>query len=105
MTRAMSMSSLKVVGMFLASPSSELWGQHIADQTGLLAGTLYPILYRFEAAGWLVSRAEDVDASEVGRRPRRYYRMTGEGLHYFESIREAVGASLSVRPGRGSLPI
>ena len=31
------------------------WGLHIAKQTGLKPGTIYPILERLEAAGWVIS--------------------------------------------------
>jgi DNA-binding PadR family transcriptional regulator len=55
------------------------YGLEIAREAGLASGTIYPILARLERAGWVESEWENVDQSEVGRRRRRYYRLTAEG--------------------------
>ena len=54
-------------------------GAEIAKQSGLASGTLYPILLRLEAAGWLQSEWEFGDPSTLGRPRRRYYTLTAEG--------------------------
>jgi DNA-binding PadR family transcriptional regulator len=41
---------------------------------------VHPILARLEGYGWLASRWEDIDATVVGRPPRRYYALTAEGV-------------------------
>ncbi len=43
------------------------------------SGTLYPILLRFEKAGFLESRWERDRPEDLGRPRRRFYRMTREG--------------------------
>jgi DNA-binding PadR family transcriptional regulator len=58
----------------------ETWGFELSKESGLPAGTIYPILRRLTAAGWVTSRWEAPEASqEVGRPPRRYYALTTEG--------------------------
>lgn len=54
--------------------------------TGLKPGSLYPILHRLEAAGWIVGQFDD--PSESGRPPRRYYEWnsTGTGRSAAEEI-------------------
>ena len=56
-----------------------LAGADICKQTGLPSGTVYPILSRLEEAGWLQSRWETGDPSELGRPRRRFYTVTAEG--------------------------
>jgi PadR family transcriptional regulator, regulatory protein PadR len=70
---------LQVLSVFLASNVHELSGADLAKATGIGSGTLYPLLMRFEDAGWLTSEWEDVDPSEVSRPRRRYYRLTALG--------------------------
>jgi PadR family transcriptional regulator PadR len=43
-------------------------------------GTLYPILYRLENAGYIESRWETLDRGV----PRKYYRLTKTGTKYLE---------------------
>lgn len=69
----------RVLAAFLREPNRDRYGLEIGKSAGLKSGTLYPILARLEAAGWVVSEWEQIDPSVEGRRPRRYYRLTGEG--------------------------
>jgi len=71
---------LQVLSTFLASPQRELSGSDILLELGILSGTLYPILVRFEGAGLLVSRWEDRPENSVGRPNRRLYRITDSGV-------------------------
>lgn len=58
----------------------ETWGFELSKESGLPAGTIYPILQRLNAAKWVTSRWEPADAAqEEGRPPRRYYSLTTEG--------------------------
>lgn len=57
----------------------ELCGAEIGQVTKLASGTLYPILIRFEQAGWLSSRWEDGDPAILGRPRRKYYKLTQGG--------------------------
>jgi PadR family transcriptional regulator, regulatory protein PadR len=69
----------KVLAALLADPDGEHYGLGLMQHTGLASGTLYPILARLQAAGWVEARWEDGDPVEAGRPVRRYYRLTGEG--------------------------
>ena len=57
---------------------------------------MHPILARLEGVGWLSSRWEDIDTRVEGRPPRRYYRLTAEGV-------VAAGAALA-RTSRRTAP-
>ncbi|MFY1587322.1 PadR family transcriptional regulator [Micromonospora sp. WMMD734] len=48
-------------------------------ETDLPSGTLYPVLARMEAEGWLVSEREPAKAHGEGRPRRRYYTLTELG--------------------------
>jgi PadR family transcriptional regulator, regulatory protein PadR len=70
--------TLTVLSAFITS-GRELAGSEIAKGTKLHSGTLYPILFRLEESGWLESRWEESNASELGRPRRRIYKLTGAG--------------------------
>lgn len=58
----------------------QAWGFEIGRATGLKAGTIYPILARLVAAGWVEDVWEDPEVGRAeGRPPRRYYRLTTTG--------------------------
>jgi PadR family transcriptional regulator PadR len=71
--------TLKVLGALLSSPRDELSGAQIGKSAKLASGTLYPILLRLEGAGWLQSRWEREEPSELGRPRKRLYRVTAMG--------------------------
>ena len=71
--------TLKVMGELLQRPTDGISGVEISRSTGLASGTLYPILFRLEEAGWLESEWEEVVPTQVKRPRRRFYRMTGIG--------------------------
>jgi DNA-binding PadR family transcriptional regulator len=54
-------------------------GAEITAKTSLKSGSLYPILMRLEAAGWVVSEWEKGEPEELGRPRRRYYSITPVG--------------------------
>lgn len=68
-----------VLQALLADPQAELYGLEIADRTGLLPGTTYPILVRLQQAGWVTDRWEEVDPHDEQRPRRRYYKLTDSG--------------------------
>jgi PadR family transcriptional regulator len=63
----------------LLSASSQ-WhhGYDLSKETGLKSGTLYPILMRLEAHGWLEARWEE--SAQPGKPPRHLYKLTAQGL-------------------------
>lgn len=82
--RELKRGSLELIVLHLLSPG-EAYGYEIvsrltADSDGALAvsdGTLYPVLYRLERAGFVAVRWE-TPARGV---PRKYYRLTDTGRH------------------------
>jgi PadR family transcriptional regulator, regulatory protein PadR len=73
-------ASLKVLRAFLDSPTVKLSGAEVHKLSGVFTGTLYPMLLRFEAAGWMRSEWEDIDPREAGRPRKRFYQLTPTGL-------------------------
>src|ERR1700676_4243993 len=74
-----SIATLQILRTFFDDPATARYGVELIASSGLKAGTLYPILNRLELDGWIVGRWEDIDESAVGRRRRRYYRLTNAG--------------------------
>ena len=75
----LSHSGLLVLKACADRSSEKLYGYELMQLTGLASGTLYPILMRFEKAGWLSSAWEHADPRDEGRPRRRLYRITGAG--------------------------
>ncbi|MEU4472946.1 PadR family transcriptional regulator [Micromonospora sp. NPDC023888] len=73
-------SVAKVLAALLAEPAAQRYGLDLMRLTGLPSGTLYPVLHRLTAAGWLVADWEPIDPAEAGRPARRYYRLTAVGV-------------------------
>jgi DNA-binding PadR family transcriptional regulator len=89
-----------VLRVLLDDSAAERYGYEIGEAAGLPSGTVHPILARLEGAGWLESRWEEVDAAEVGRPPRRYYRLTADGV---TAARESLARAYQTRkPGFGT---
>ena len=76
----MTIPTQRVLESLLDDPMRELYGLEIGEAAGLRSGTVHPILARLEGYGWLTSRWEEIDASEEGRPPRRYYKLTADGV-------------------------
>jgi DNA-binding PadR family transcriptional regulator len=67
-----------VLAALLGATSQWHYGYDLSKETGLKSGTLYPILMRLEAHGWLEARWED--APQSGKPPRHLYKLTAQGL-------------------------
>ena len=76
--RAFSAQTLSVLAVLCARPQMWRHGYDIARETGLKAGTLYPILIRLADRGLLEASWED--GQPAGRPRRHLYRLTSEGL-------------------------
>jgi PadR family transcriptional regulator, regulatory protein PadR len=68
----------RVLGALLADPAAPRYGYDLMKAARLPSGTLYPLLARLERQRLVVS-AWEVPEQE-GQRPRKYYRLTGEGI-------------------------
>ena len=75
----MTTTTTAVLQVMADDPGAERYGLEVMARTGLPSGTVFPILARLEACGWLESGWEDVDPKVAGRPRRRYYRLTGAG--------------------------
>jgi PadR family transcriptional regulator PadR len=89
----------RLLRVLLADPSSPRYGYDLMKATGLASGTLYPMLSRLQtqglvAAAWEAAPVEGASEASggglpaqatqtvdvVGRPPRKYYWLTGEGV-------------------------
>jgi DNA-binding PadR family transcriptional regulator len=72
-------SSPQTLAVLSALDRSENWrhGLSLAQETGLKAGTLYPLLLRLHEAGYL--DAEWQPPERPGRPPRHAYRLNAAG--------------------------
>ena len=88
-----------------AIASGSPYGFDIIDATGLPGGTVYPALTRMERDGLLVSDWEDAETARADKRPpRRYYRITAEGVRALNASLERYRALKPVRGLRGVRP-
>src|SRR5277367_6340427 len=71
--------TLKVLRFLLEQLHKGQSGAEISRATSVGSGTLYPMLARMEAAGWLSSEWETINPSKEGRPRRRFYKLTGVG--------------------------
>jgi PadR family transcriptional regulator PadR len=70
----------EVIRAFLEDPLKERYGFDLMQATGLRSGTLYPLLAKLRAAGWLTVGTEDIDPRTEGRPARRYYQITAAAI-------------------------
>ncbi|MEU1364410.1 PadR family transcriptional regulator, partial [Micromonospora zamorensis] len=56
----------KVLAALLAEPDEQRYGLDLMRLTGLPSGTLYPVLHRLSAAGWLDADWEAIDPVAAG---------------------------------------
>lgn len=82
---------MQVIQALAADPVAWRHGYDLCRQTGIQAGTMYPILMRLADRGWLETSWEE--GALGGRPPRHLYRLTSEGL---ESARQMKQGQLLV---------
>src|SRR5262245_39098811 len=74
------------------SPAKWRYGYELCQETGLKAGSMYPILMRLADRGLLATAWEK--APPAGRPPRHLYRLTGPGMNLASEL------ARSARPAR-----
>lgn len=89
------LQTLAILRALLIRPLKPRYGLEIAREAGLPGGTLYPALARLEQAGWVTSYWEDIDEAVEGRRRRRYYRLSAEGIVKAQRAVEVTAQRLS----------
>ncbi|QNE32405.1 PadR family transcriptional regulator [Sphingomonas sp. NBWT7] len=77
-TRALSGHARNVLSALLDAGGRWSHGYELAKSANVKSGTLYPLLIRLEAQGYLA--AEWQTANEGGRPPRHAYRLTPSGI-------------------------
>jgi PadR family transcriptional regulator, regulatory protein PadR len=94
----MTFQTAAILAVLLTKPWQPRYGLEIATEARLQRGTLYPALARLERAGWIASEWEDIDEAAEGRRRRRYYQLTGEGVVAAQQALEAARKRLTPNP-------
>jgi DNA-binding PadR family transcriptional regulator len=81
-SRSLSPVARRVLAVLVQAGARGRHGYDLCREAQIKSGTLYPLLIRLEAQGYL---AADWQASEVpGRPPRHVYRLTATGLRLAE---------------------
>jgi PadR family transcriptional regulator, regulatory protein PadR len=70
----------RVLRVLLADPAAPHYGYDLMKAARLPSGTLYPMLARLQQEGLVDSEWEDQRPDAGGRPPRKYYRLTAEGV-------------------------
>lgn len=94
-SRALSGHARALLAALAESGGDWRHGYDLARATGLRSGTLYPLLIRLEAQGFL--EAEWQPPAAAGRPPRHAYRLTAAGR---ELARREVEGSRTAAAGR-----
>ncbi|MFC7247510.1 PadR family transcriptional regulator [Catellatospora aurea] len=82
--------TVAVLRAFRSDPTRYRYGYDIAQEIGLMSGTLYPILARLADRGYLERRWED--GPRTGKPPRQLYRLTDAG--------QELAARLAAKPAQ-----
>lgn len=88
----LTLSSARLVNAFLADPGCARYGLELMRVTGMPSGTMYPLLARFESAGWLTKSREDIDPVTEGRPRRMLYTLTEEAAPVAQAKLAAIRA-------------
>ncbi len=84
--------TLSLLRALAAQPRIWQYGYELSQATGLLSGTLYPILMRLSDRGLLEAHWQA--SPQAGRPPRHVYRLTPSGAAFARaSLAEACGES------------
>lgn len=97
--RALSPHARNLLALLAAMGSRWSHGYDLCQQAGIKSGTLYPLLIRLEAQGYL--EAEWQPPVEPGRPPRHAYRLTAAGRELARAhppLGPAGDIALSARP-------
>jgi DNA-binding PadR family transcriptional regulator len=96
--RPLSEQAKTVLLAFAVDPDSWRHGYDLCQETGLKAGTLYPILIRLADRGWLETEWETEMAA--GRPPRHLYRLTSTGRAQADCLATAEAEAAKTKRAR-----
>jgi PadR family transcriptional regulator PadR len=85
-----------LLAAFAGGAAAWRYGYDLSRETGLMSGTLYPLLMRFSDRGWVEARWAEAEAP--GRPRRHMYRLTPEGQRIAAESAPAAGSSLRALP-------
>lgn len=85
--RPPSEQTITVLLVLAENPTVWRHGYELCQQTGLKAGSMYPILIRLADRGWLETTWET--EIPAGRPPRHLYRLTEMGLEQAQELAAA----------------
>jgi PadR family transcriptional regulator, regulatory protein PadR len=88
----------RVLRVMTADPTAPHYGYDLMKAAKLPSGTLYPMLARLQQEGLVESEWEAQREDASGRPPRKYYRLTGDGLR----VARLELAEASSAPARGA---
>jgi DNA-binding PadR family transcriptional regulator len=88
----------RVLRVLTADPSAQHYGYDLMKAARLPSGTLYPMLARLQHEGLVQSQWEVQREDAGGRPPRKYYRLTAEGVR----VARLELAHTSARPRRAA---
>lgn len=69
----------RVLRALLEDPAARRYGYDLMKAAEVASGTLYPLLTRLESEGLVTSHWETPAQADEALRPRKYYKLTGEG--------------------------
>lgn len=75
-----------VAAAMMADPHQRHWGYELSRVAGVRSGVMYPVLRRWLTQGWLSDGWEDPSDTGGSRPPRRYYRITEDGLRELNAL-------------------
>ena len=93
----------RVLRVLTADPSAPHYGYDLMKAAKLPSGTLYPMLARLQQDGLVESEWEAQREEAGGRPPRKYYRLTAEGLRVARlELAQAASRSPARQAGYGT---
>jgi PadR family transcriptional regulator PadR len=98
----LTLKSARIVRIFLEDPAHARYGLELMRYASMGSGTLYPVLARLEAAGWLVREREDIDPAAVGRPRRTLLRLAPEAVPLARAKLAEITRDIS--PGTAAAP-
>ena len=94
--RSLSDHARRVLAVLLDAQGRWSYGYELAKLANVKSGTLYPLLMRLEARGYL--EAEWQQPTDRGRLPRHGYRLTAEGRRLARESLPSANASYPDQP-------
>lgn len=91
----LTLKSARIVRIFLEDPAHPRYQLELMRYARMGSGTLWPILAKLTAAGWLAKSREDIDPVIEGRPRRTLYSLTEEAIPVAQAKIAAIGAEFA----------